>query len=68
MGGDVFGNGLIHSKAFKLVAAFNHKHIFLDPNPDLEKALKKEKDYSIRNPLVGIIIILRFCPKAAAYS
>jgi glutamate dehydrogenase len=34
MGGDVFGNGLINSKAFQLVAVFNHKHIFLDPNPD----------------------------------
>ncbi|MBK9501432.1 MAG: NAD-glutamate dehydrogenase [Leptospiraceae bacterium] len=43
MGGDVFGNGLIHSKAFKLVAAFNHKHIFLDPNPDLEKSFEERK-------------------------
>ncbi|MCX7999785.1 MAG: NAD-glutamate dehydrogenase, partial [Leptospiraceae bacterium] len=38
LGGDVFGNGLIFSKYLKLVAAFNHKHIFLDPNPDLEKS------------------------------
>ena len=43
MGGDVFGNGLIQSKAFKLVAAFNHKHIFLDPNPDLEKSFEERK-------------------------
>jgi glutamate dehydrogenase len=34
MGGDVFGNGLIESKHLKLLAAFNHLHIFLDPNPD----------------------------------
>lgn len=34
MGGDVFGNGLLESKYFKLLAAFNHKHIFLDPDPD----------------------------------
>jgi glutamate dehydrogenase len=34
MGGDVFGNGLIESKHTKLVAAFNHLHIFLDPHPD----------------------------------
>jgi glutamate dehydrogenase len=34
MSGDVFGNGLLLSKNIKLVAAFNHQHIFLDPNPD----------------------------------
>lgn len=34
MGGDVFGNGLIESKHTQLLAAFNHLHIFLDPNPD----------------------------------
>ncbi|MDX1924665.1 MAG: NAD-glutamate dehydrogenase [Rickettsiaceae bacterium] len=34
MSGDVFGNGLLMSKTIKLVAAFNHMHIFLDPNPD----------------------------------
>lgn len=34
LGGDVFGNGLIESKHLKLLAAFNHLHIFLDPDPD----------------------------------
>ena len=34
MGGDVFGNGMLLSPAIKLVAAFNHQHIFVDPNPD----------------------------------
>jgi glutamate dehydrogenase len=34
MSGDVFGNGLIYSKNIKLLAAFDHRHIFLDPNPD----------------------------------
>ncbi|MCG8382711.1 MAG: NAD-glutamate dehydrogenase [Gammaproteobacteria bacterium] len=34
MGGDVFGNGMLLSKHIKLVAAFNHQHIFLDPDPD----------------------------------
>ncbi len=34
MSGDVFGNGMLLSKSIKLVAAFNHMHIFLDPNPD----------------------------------
>lgn len=34
MSGDVFGNGLVYSDKIKLIAAFNHKHIFIDPNPD----------------------------------
>ncbi len=36
MAGDVFGNGLLLSRYYKLLAAFNHKHIFIDPNPDPE--------------------------------
>ncbi|MGL4898510.1 MAG: NAD-glutamate dehydrogenase, partial [Shewanella sp.] len=35
MAGDVFGNGMLLSKHTKLVAAFNHMHIFIDPNPDV---------------------------------
>lgn len=34
MSGDVFGNGMLLSKALQLVAAFDHRHIFLDPDPD----------------------------------
>ena len=34
MSGDVFGNGMLLSPHIKLVAAFDHRHIFLDPNPD----------------------------------
>ncbi len=34
MSGDVFGNGLLRSKTIKLLAAFNHAHIFIDPDPD----------------------------------
>jgi glutamate dehydrogenase len=34
MAGDVFGNGMLLSKHIKLVAAFNHQHIFLDPDPN----------------------------------
>ncbi|MEP0189498.1 MAG: NAD-glutamate dehydrogenase domain-containing protein [Erythrobacter sp.] len=34
MSGDVFGNGLLLSKAVKLVAAFDHRHVFIDPDPD----------------------------------
>ena len=36
MGGDVFGNGMLLSEQIKLVAAFNHMHIFIDPDPDPE--------------------------------
>ncbi len=35
MAGDVFGNGMLLSPHIKLQAAFNHMHIFLDPNPDI---------------------------------
>ncbi len=34
MSGDVFGNGLLRSPHLRLVAAFDHRHIFLDPNPN----------------------------------
>lgn len=34
MSGDVFGNGMLLSKSLKLVAAFDHRHIFIDPDPD----------------------------------
>ncbi|WP_025273950.1 NAD-glutamate dehydrogenase [Haloglycomyces albus] len=34
MGGDVFGNGMLLSEHIRLVAAFNHMHIFIDPDPD----------------------------------
>ncbi|MBU5615623.1 NAD-glutamate dehydrogenase [Psychrobacter sp. TAE2020] len=36
MSGDVFGNGMLQSTHTKLVAAFNHLHIFIDPNPNPE--------------------------------
>ncbi len=38
MAGDVFGNGMLQSRKTRLVAAFNHLHIFLDPAPDPEKS------------------------------
>ncbi|MGD9796256.1 MAG: NAD-glutamate dehydrogenase domain-containing protein, partial [Acidimicrobiia bacterium] len=34
MSGDVFGNGLLRSSHLRLVAAFDHRHVFLDPSPD----------------------------------
>jgi len=43
MSGDVFGNGMLLSKALKLVAAFDHRHIFLDPDPDPAKSWVERK-------------------------
>ncbi len=43
MAGDVFGNGMLLSKAIKMKAAFNHMHIFLDPNPEDGDAAWKER-------------------------
>jgi glutamate dehydrogenase len=38
MSGDVFGNGMLLSPHIRLVAAFNHLHIFIDPEPDAERS------------------------------
>jgi glutamate dehydrogenase len=38
MSGDVFGNGMLLSRSMRLVAAFDHRDIFLDPNPDVDVA------------------------------
>ena len=47
MSGDVFGNGLLRSPHAKLVAAFNHAHIFLDPNPDPQKTFtERERQFN----------------------
>ncbi|MBM3565151.1 MAG: NAD-glutamate dehydrogenase, partial [Alphaproteobacteria bacterium] len=43
MSGDVFGNGMLLSRHIKLVAAFDHRHIFLDPDPDPEKSFKERE-------------------------
>lgn len=43
MSGDVFGNGMLLSKYIKLIAAFNHQHIFIDPNPDHETSYTERK-------------------------
>ena len=34
MSGDVFGNGMLLSEHIRLVAAFDHRHIFVDPDPE----------------------------------
>ena len=43
MGGDVFGNGMLLSEHIQLVAAFNHVHIFVDPNPDSAASFAERK-------------------------
>jgi glutamate dehydrogenase len=43
MSGDVFGNGMLLSKAIRLVAAFDHRHIFLDPAPDPAASWQERK-------------------------
>jgi len=43
MSGDVFGNGVLLSRQLKLVAAFDHRHIFLDPTPDVEVSFKERE-------------------------
>ncbi|HLA31375.1 MAG TPA: NAD-glutamate dehydrogenase, partial [Pseudomonas sp.] len=43
MAGDVFGNGLLLSDKLQMVAAFNHMHIFIDPNPDAAKSFVERK-------------------------
>ena len=48
MSGDVFGNGMLLSRHIKLVGAFDHRHVFLDPDPD------PEQSYGERERLFGL--------------
>ncbi|HEY2445892.1 MAG TPA: NAD-glutamate dehydrogenase [Rhizomicrobium sp.] len=48
MSGDVFGNGMLLSRKTRLLAAFDHRHIFCDPDPD------PEKSWSERRRLFGL--------------
>ena len=43
MAGDVFGNGMLLSRKIKLVVAFNHQHIFIDPNPDMAASFRERQ-------------------------
>ncbi len=43
MSGDVFGNGMLLSRHMRVVAAFNHQHIFIDPNPEAESSFKERE-------------------------
>jgi glutamate dehydrogenase len=43
MSGDVFGNGMLLSRHIKLLAAFDHRHIFIDPDPDPEASFAERE-------------------------
>ncbi|MDQ2694424.1 MAG: NAD-glutamate dehydrogenase [Pseudomonadota bacterium] len=43
MSGDVFGNGMLLSRHIRLVAAFNHLHIFIDPDPDPQASFEERQ-------------------------
>jgi glutamate dehydrogenase len=43
MSGDVFGNGMLRSDRVKLVAAFDHRHVFLDPDPDPARSFAERR-------------------------
>lgn len=48
MSGDVFGNGMLLSRHIRLVAAFDHRHIFLDPNPQAEASfVERERMFKL---------------------
>jgi glutamate dehydrogenase len=49
MSGDVFGNGMLLSRQIRLIAAFDHRHVFIDPDPDPETSFL-ERDRLFRLP------------------
>ncbi len=48
MSGDVFGNGMLLSRHIRLVAAFDHRHVFIDPNPDAARSfVERERMFKL---------------------
>ncbi len=48
MSGDVFGNGMLLSRHIRLVVAFDHRHVFIDPNPDAETSfVERERIFNL---------------------
>ncbi|MPM32002.1 NAD-specific glutamate dehydrogenase [bioreactor metagenome] len=43
MSGDVFGNGMLRSRHVRLIGAFDHRHIFIDPNPEAETSVDERQ-------------------------
>ena len=65
MGGDVFGNGMLLSRKIRLLAAFNHLHIFLDPDPDPERSfVERERLFRLR-ARAGPTMTPNCCPTEA---
>ncbi|WJR68926.1 NAD-glutamate dehydrogenase [Neorhizobium sp. CSC1952] len=70
MSGDVFGNGMLLSRKIRLIAAFDHRDIFIDPDPDIEKSFAERErlfalprsswqDYDRKTLSAGAMIISR---------
>ena len=53
MSGDVFGNGMLLSRHLRLVAAFDHRHVFLDPDPDPAVSWE-ERQAAVRPPALVV--------------
>ncbi len=48
MSGDVFGNGMLLSRHIRLLAAFDHRHVFVDPDPDAERSfVERERMFAL---------------------
>ncbi len=68
MAGDVFGNAMLLSRNIRLQAAFNHQHIFLDPDPDPARSFR-ERERLFRLATLELVRLrpARRSPGAAAY-
>ena len=54
MSGDVFGNGMLLSDKIRLVAAYDHRHVFIDPEPDAGKGFaERTRLFALARVLVG---------------
>ncbi len=54
MSGDVFGNGMLLSRKLRLIAAFDHRHIFIDPDPDPQTAYdERQRLFDLPRFVVG---------------
>ena len=61
MSGDVFGNGMLLSDKIRLVAAYDHRHVFIDPDPDAAKGFAERK----RLYELGRLVMGRLRPRRA---
>ena len=68
MSGDVFGNGMLLSDKIRLVAAYDHRHVFIDPDPDAAKGFAERKRLYELVPARprGTTTTAPRCPRAAA--